>query len=1470
MEKIWDIFDEEKEKKEEKKKSSIWDVFEPTTALAEPTEVEPIGATLTTLPSQYKIKSLSLKEEYEKKAKPEIPSYYGISDVTTPEKLSKIEKGIIGLFGTWEAKKRAMPELQQVEDFGSEVLSEANKWAEELKGEDWKRFGSNIEQIAIIYEKLTGEPRDEALTEIKSQKDLNIFFVNPPEKYKEAVNLQQQLTNIHMKVAEPGKDIIGQFGWTGLITMMGWQILPLISKLPSATLNKIAFKVEGKTIKGKELVKILQRVRMPKSVWPEAGFGEPSKFDKKVFAKFVEEGGFKSLAERMKGITITEVSPRFAFGGKLYAGVPIDEMVKSIVSAGKLTQDIANQLKVMNPADTGLVFQQLSMASPAIASKLASQFVKLMPQKITKIPKVEEEMTPEEAERFEKLKEAKIIPEEEVEPTKVELEEIEKVPTPKEKFMAKIEEVRKAKELRPLKNLNEENFKRYISGQEQTETQELFKMKDKNAGEIFNWAKNDAVRLEAIIRVTAPTAWKGELKISELLNKSAEFAEKAPGKWVTKEYRKLATEEHSKLLKNEVKKVLAIEPTKEVIPEEIKLTFKEKVGIKPEKPVKTYDLKKEMTTEQKIKGNKLIGQIHKVVNNKGLTKVEFTALKRKYGLSPHLATFTRMMTVPQLEAVLKAVNRARPKIVEHKHVITPKTEKKIQSLKENLIDKLQMSEEKYQEVLKSEGVYKEPKYVDGKHFITETKGKEIIYRLIDEANILRSTLPYDKAVEENPVIKKIVDREKATISRDRDKSMKDPKEWNSMRVFAQKMEEITGVHVYRLYEGLIDVSLENKEKLGLFVREFHDFKEILGDEKALKRVTDYIGNKSNLKDKPEYPKNITNEEVRLAKKIEDRLKKRQAEARTQKFLDNVAHPEDMPQYLQYKKEVDKAKDIYESKGYDNLVEYMETQVWGIIKNGYDPDQVWSPRIRLYKPAPQTFGKHNIKTRTDIEYKEQDKNIIERLFTYERSMDNLVRMRPKVKALITLVDQNLDKFSDPKRVQEVIEVFLRELKGYNKPEGLVERTLNRVYAQAMQTIIMPSLVMFGRNCLQNLAFGYDKTIIIDPRNKKLSEGRRKFLETYISQIQAMKVDWFMIGEKPLPGLAWLTKIVNKVGIYPYSDQGNRHLGFWGKINQVDRGFKGIDANSTEKQISKAIGGAKFDDIERTERIMALEILAKDGYETMARYVSRCYVADTEFQYNRAERSPMEMGRGKWLSNLMLFPRSFWELLLKMGNKFKKGDIRQKARAFKVLVSIIVGGLIVGEGYKKVTGRRENPYNPLVLLAYEPGGLAIGTVEAFSDVVSNTIMAINGSERAVAALTTAIPRLSDMMIPFYDYTLRAIEATVPMTYRGERVNKRIDVLALRVLRKLATERMRELGWNVKGYKPNARGYHVERNFYQKLQYIIAGAGVDVGIKEEEKKRKAIPKSEIWGEVEKEIKSDVWGIFETEEKSSVWNEF
>ncbi len=824
-------------------------------------------------------------------------------------------------------------------------------------------------------------------------------------------------------------------------------------------------------------------------------------------------------------------------------------------------------------------------------------------------------------------------------------------------------------------------------------------------------------------------------------------------------------------------------------------------------------------SEAEIKqGNQLIGQIHKIANQKGLTKKELTNLKRQYGMSPHLATATKRMSIPQLEAVLKAVNRARPKRIGYKDVITPKTESKIQSLKDNLIDKLQMTEEAYKAILKSEGVYKEPRYIDAKNFITEKQGKDVIYRLIDESNILKITMPYEKAVAENKPIKNEVDKLNTRIEGEADRRLKDPHELNSMRLYIQKMETITGAPFYALYQDLINAHLRNKQKLGQFIKEFEPYKKIITDKEAIKRVDDYIVAKSGLKGKPEIPAGITDKEIKLAKKIQNILKDYEARARTEKFLDNIDHPEDMPQYVEYKDDINKAKDIYESKGYDDLVEYMGDQEWGIIKSGYSPLRVITPKVREYQPSPQTFGKSHIKVRTDIEYHEQDKDIIQRLFSYKKQMDNLVDMRPKVRALITLVDKNLDKFKDPTRIASNIEAFFRELKGYNKPENWFDRGLNRLYAQAMQTIIMPSPVLSGRNLLQNVAFGHDKTILIDPRNKKLTDDELDYLNTYISQIESMKADWLMVGEKPLPGLGILTKIVQKIGIYPYSDLANRHWGYWGKINQVNRAFTG------DKSLDKKMAEAKFSDMELTEQKMALQILAKDGEEEMARYVARVYVDNTQFLYDRSQRSPAEMGRvGRWAGNLMLFPRAYWEMLLKQSKKFAGKDVpfNERLRAFKVIANIIIGGIMVDVAFKKVTGRQQGPYDPIALLAYEPGGLAIGTAQAVTDVYTNILMASKGDERALAALTTAIPAAADMFIPFYSYALRGIEASTD--------TKNIDRKALRKLRMLIDSE----------YAIRGGAYILERNAIEKWQYFLSGAGIDVSIQEKQEKEKKTTK-------------------------------
>lgn len=430
------------------------------------------------------------------------------------------------------------------------------------------------------------------------------------------------------------------------------------------------------------------------------------------------------------------------------------------------------------------------------------------------------------------------------------------------------------------------------------------------------------------------------------------------------------------------------------------------------------------------------------------------------------------------------------------------------------------------------------------------------------------------------------------------------------------------------------------------------------------------------------------------------------------------------------------------------------------------------------------------------------------------MDNLVSMRPKVRALVTLIDKNADKLKNPNRVINNMEEFFREIKGYNRPENWFDRQLTRLYAQAMITIISHSPALIGRNFLQNIAFGFDKSLLIDPRNKHLTKAELDYFNKYVSQVASMKADWLMVGEKPLPGLATLTKIANKISFYPYSDLANRHWAYWAKINQVHRAFGG------NKSLEKKMEEAKFSDMELIEQKMALQILAKDGVDAMSQYIARVYTDDIHFLYDRSQRSPAEMGRfGRVAGNLMLFPRAYWEMLYKQGKKLGgEHTHKEQMRALKVIFGVIVGGILVGEGYKKVTGRRQNPYHPLELLAYTPGGLALSTVEGVSDVYENMLFALKGDERALATLTTAIPAAADMFIPFYNYTLRGIEAATD--------TKNIDRLALRKIRELID----------KEYKVRGGAYQLERNTLEKWQYFLAGASIDMTIQErnaEEKK-------------------------------------
>lgn len=829
------------------------------------------------------------------------------------------------------------------------------------------------------------------------------------------------------------------------------------------------------------------------------------------------------------------------------------------------------------------------------------------------------------------------------------------------------------------------------------------------------------------------------------------------------------------------------------------------------------ELAKGETEAEQDNIKKLHQQIHAVAAVKGLTKKALTALKKKHTgynkLTGKIAS--KKITQKQLQNLLTAVQKARPSRIGYKRVITQKTENKIQSLKQSLQQKLQMTDEAYKNILQTETYGKEPKYISAESFITETQGKEIIRRMLDAAEVLRVVEPYRQAVTGNAEIAEQVKNIESRIDK---KRKRDPYSLESMRYYAQQAEIKTGAPIYSMYNELIDTHLETSttrtaEMHKLEAKVGRDaFKAIAKDENALKKVADYIASKSNLANKPKAPSDISEEELKLAHAIEDILETYQWKARTAKFFNYYYYNQPIPDADKYKRQITKAVDIYEGQGKDALIKYLKTQKWGVIHSGYEPLEVLIRKIRPYTTGPTAVGKGHIKIRTDIQYHGQERNILQRLSAYMRQMDMLYNLSPKINAFVRLFDDNFDKFDNPQVVQENIELFLRNLKRYNIQGGLFERMIARAYSQAMRTIIMPSPVLAFRNLFQNLAFEHDKSILIDPRNEHLTADEMAYFETYIQQYRSMVEEYFMVGEKPPLGLRTVSALVDKIKIYPYSDIANRHWGYWAKINQVKRV---LDLPADEM-----MEAAKFDDMTLLEQKTALGILAKDGGEAMARYVARVHVDDIHFLYERAQRSPAEMSPlGRVMGNLMLFPRAYGEKLAHAIGKVvnTNASMTERYRNLKIVFSVIAGGMICGSIFQMVTGRRKNPYDPFEVLSYEAGGLTFGAIKSLSEVYANLLLASKGDKRAYSTLTVALPEAADMFIPFYDYVLRAIEASTD--------SKNIDREALRGIREMIDSEYRRRGG----------AYKLHRTAVEKWQYFLAGSSVDKKIEERKKLRR-----------------------------------
>jgi len=805
---------------------------------------------------------------------------------------------------------------------------------------------------------------------------------------------------------------------------------------------------------------------------------------------------------------------------------------------------------------------------------------------------------------------------------------------------------------------------------------------------------------------------------------------------------------------------------------------------------------------------KLQERIQETVEERGISKKALEEIKRKFTGQTKLDE----MSVDSLKGLLVAVSKARPKGIFRKgkilRPITPDLERRILTYKANLESRGLLSEAAWGKVLVRASRGKPPGFRSKKDFTTQKEGFEILRQLHKEEELLKYSGRFEAAIQRTPQIREIVD----DIRRRRAGKPKFSLA-KSFRYYIQDLGRICGEKLYHAYHALLETHNEVEYLRTQVLEELRSlpgYERIRKDPDALQRISDWIASQSEREDAPKPPEKISQEEIALAKNIQEILRSYEWKARLAEFLDlqeRKKRVEEHRQYKKYQEQLDEAQRVYDTEGVDALPELLKKQSWGVITKGYDPRRtvIWRISEDPVDPDPLLTGlgdKTHIKPRRKG-FVRQEKNILQRLISYMRKMDALSLERPRFSALVELLNRNMDSFKRPDEVVNVMRDFSRNLRGVVIDRGIVTKTLKRLYGQAITTRVLASPWHILRNSLQNPAFYQDKKWLAKEGWKRLDERALRYFDSQVDKHRQLMEYWAWSEEKPIWGTGWLVDFVRKYSPYPKTDWRNRIVSFTARLGQLRHEW---NRSKDLKTFLKRIG---FSELQPDEQELALGKLAADGRDEFFYYLAKVRTDNTHFLYSRFERSPVEQSPfGYYFFNLFLFGRAASEkMLLQMKNAVQKGaTLETRIRAAKNIVSIAAGSWVCSEILRKLSGRRSGAYSFFNFLDFSLGGLMGGIVDLANTTWHSMFMALQGDSRALGVFLSNLPKLGDYLVPFYDIGFRLFEGFMG---RGA-----LDLEALRRIRELIDRE----------YKRRGGVNKVERTWYETFQYVFGGPSID----------------------------------------------
>jgi hypothetical protein len=768
-----------------------------------------------------------------------------------------------------------------------------------------------------------------------------------------------------------------------------------------------------------------------------------------------------------------------------------------------------------------------------------------------------------------------------------------------------------------------------------------------------------------------------------------------------------------------------------------------------------------------VSEGKLRQNIMATVKTKGLRESKYRALFKQVGGTRNLTE----MGTDKLQKVLEAVQETRPVKIGGKNVITAKTEKAIQTLKDVLIREKKLTPEMYEDIKKSLDLATD-KYESKDSFITERQGYSLIRQMNAEAEV--GLTKWDVLVSEGlakkPELRTAIDKlSKRIITENKPKPKKGitipfrqvaseiseyPNDvglsgtMSVLRALRRFQEQLGGREVTRIYDvaemmveqrRLNDVTLANT--INAIRLKVPQLATIIQDKNKMDRIQRWLD--ADLKIANIKKPDLTPDELAVAQLFRERYDQWKNVVRLERFKDAYFHyggraRESVAELIKNGtegtsdvaipdapiKDIKEAIEIYEAQGETGLKAYLDTKDWGVIKSGYSFSQILHPQLRMYRRVAVRATTTSLHQRKGLEFLRDEKTAWERLIAYERQMIGL-----NLQSYFRKMDSEFRKIVESGKISpenaddaaKKISLFMREVKGYPIESPVVALML-RMAGWAFGTLSKVPW-MSVRNIHQNIAFHPDKSEILKSffgrgffSNPLTKRGRLDYTDALVHQYKGVQQEQILMGYM---GRTPIENLIRRTDYYHLSDKANRYMSMNGSGAKAERA---LQAYLRDKDIAKFLKDSGANELSATEQVRILEYLALENYdyngvlnavsgsEAAIRDIANRITTLNHFNYVRYLRSSVEMGEiGRIAGSLVAFPRSVAEKYVDIFSRVKRLSGADRKRGIHALIAIIVGSVIASEMLKQITGKERDAYNPLLIMQWQVGGLATGVIE-----------------------------------------------------------------------------------------------------------------------------------------------------------------